>query len=395
MRTFLFSIGIITLIGAEVLRVYFIMPFPGSQQKETIDLAYFLHNNINYFRILGFLLIAYPFITFFQSGSTKAKSIVSLLLVLYLVIFYFFNFRFLADKMFYQPTLTLFAKGPANKIQSKDLVLGVSIDGVSKAYPIEIIGYHHQVRDTVGNTPVMITYCTVCRTGRVFSPLIAGKDEHFRLVGMDHFNAMFEDATTRSWWRQVSGEAIAGPLKGKVLTEIPSEQMRLHAWISQHPETEIMQPDTTFNEAYAGLKNYDEGKSKGDLTRADSLSWKDKSWIVGIQLGMDAQAYDWNELLVKKVLHDKVSGIPLLITMENDSASFHVFKRDTLAFEFNPSSSTLQDIQTRSTWNLKGQCIEGTLAGKQLPMVQSYQEFWHSWRTFRPQTTTYKSDTKL
>jgi hypothetical protein len=297
--------------------------------------------------------------------------------------------------MFYQPTLTLFAKGPANKIQSKDLVLGVSIDGVSKAYPIEIIGYHHQVRDTVGNTPVMITYCTVCRTGRVFSPLIAGKDEHFRLVGMDHFNAMFEDATTRSWWRQVSGEAIAGPLKGKVLTEIPAEQMRLHAWISQHPETEIMQPDTTFNEAYAGLKNYDEGKSKGDLTRADSLSWKDKSWIVGIQLGMDAQAYDWNELLVKKVLHDKVSGIPLLITMENDSASFHVFKRDTLAFEFNPSSSTLQDIQTRSTWNLKGQCIEGTLAGKQLPMVQSYQEFWHSWRTFRPQTTTYKSDTKL
>jgi hypothetical protein len=395
MRTFLFSIGIITLIGAEVLRVYFIMPFPGSQQKETIDLAYFLHNNINYFRILGFLLIAYPFITFFQSGSTKAKSIVSLLLVLYLVVFYFFNFRFLADKMFYQPTLTLFAKGPANKIQSKDLVLGVSIDGVSKAYPIEIIGYHHQVRDTVGNTPVMITYCTVCRTGRVFSPLIAGKDEHFRLVGMDHFNAMFEDATTRSWWRQVSGEAIAGPLKGKVLTEIPAEQMRLDAWISQHPETEIMQPDTTFNEAYAGLKNYDEGKSKGDLTRADSLSWKDKSWIVGIQLGMDAQAYDWNELLVKKVLHDKVSGIPLLITMENDSASFHVFKRDTLAFEFNPSSSTLQDIQTRSTWNLKGQCIEGTLAGKQLPMVQSYQEFWHSWRTFRPQTTTYKSDTKL
>ncbi len=395
MRTFLFSIGIITLIGAEVLRVYFIMPFPGSQQKETIDLAYFLHNNINYFRILGFLLIAYPFIVFFQSGSTKAKSIVSLLLVLYLVIFYFFNFRFLADKMFYQPTLTLFAKGPANKIQSKDLVLGVSIDGVSKAYPIEIIGYHHQVRDTVGNTPVMITYCTVCRTGRVFSPLIAGKDEHFRLVGMDHFNAMFEDATTRSWWRQVSGEAIAGPLKGKVLTEIPAEQMRLHAWISQHPETEIMQPDTTFNEAYAGLKNYDEGKSKGDLTRADSLSWKDKSWIIGIQLGMDAQAYDWNELLAKKVLHDKVSGIPLLITMENDGASFHVFKRDTLAFEFNPSSSTLQDIQTRSTWNLKGQCIDGTLAGKQLPMVQSYQEFWHSWRTFRPQTTTYKSDTKL
>ena len=88
------------------------------------------------------------------------------------------------------------------------------INGEAKAYPIQLIGYHHQVMDTVGNEPVIITYCTVCRTGRVYSSSLNGRHESFRLVGMDHFNAVFEDETTKTWWQQATGEAIAGPLKG-------------------------------------------------------------------------------------------------------------------------------------------------------------------------------------
>ncbi len=46
---------------------------------------------------------------------------------------------------------------------------------------------------------------------------------------MDHFNAMFEDKTTKSWWRQATGEAISGTKKGVRLPEIPSQQMSLKA----------------------------------------------------------------------------------------------------------------------------------------------------------------------
>ena len=68
-------------------------------------------------------------------------------------------------------------------------------------------------------------------------PFVNGKKESFRLVGMDHFNAMFEDKTTKSWWYQATGEAIAGPLKNKTLTEIPSQQMTLSAWLRQYPNS--------------------------------------------------------------------------------------------------------------------------------------------------------------
>jgi hypothetical protein len=119
-----------------------------------------------------------------------------------------------------------------NKVDRKKLVIGVVSNNEAKAYPIQIIGYHHQVRDTIGNTPIMVTYCTVCRTGRVFSPVVNGKPETFRLVGMDHFNAMFEDATTESWWQQATGVAVTGKLKGKALQEIPSTQSTLESWLT-------------------------------------------------------------------------------------------------------------------------------------------------------------------
>lgn len=65
--------------------------------------------------------------------------------------------------------------------------------GEARAYPVQYIGYHHQVQDTVGGQAILVTFCTVCRTGRVLDPRVDWDVEHFRLVGMDHFNAMLED----------------------------------------------------------------------------------------------------------------------------------------------------------------------------------------------------------
>ena len=194
--------------------------------------------------------------------------------------------------MFYQVKQKAFIAATNDTTNRKKLVIGVVFDGVAKAYPIQIIGYHHQVMDTVGDTPVMITYCTVCRTGRAFSPIVNGKQESFRLVGMDHFNAMFEDATTKSWWQQATGKAIAGPLKGSALQEFPSRQLTLEAWLREYPNSTILQPDTSFKKDYDDLADYDKGTVKSGLERRDSASWKKKSWVVGVINHEWSKAYD-------------------------------------------------------------------------------------------------------
>lgn len=386
-------LGLIILIAIEVLRVYFIMPFPGSQHSNSIAFAYWIGSNIIWLRLLIAGLIIYPLFDLFRKSSTLKKVILAVMVLLYGFVFYMFNFRFLAETMFYQPKTVSFFSKSANKVSEEKLVLGVEINGEAKAYPLQQIGYHHQVRDTVGGKPVMVTYCTVCRTGRVFSPFVNGKNETFRLVGMDHFNAMFEDQSTKSWWRQVSGEAAAGPLKGQKLEEIPSRQMRLSAWLQLYPSSVILQPDPSFTEDYDELAKYDNGNVKSSLEKRDSLSWRNKSWVVGIKSGKFSKAYDWNDFVTQKLIQDSLAGLAFVIVLQSDSASFHAYNRRLNGINFNfrkeqkGKEILLVDENTGSFWNVYGSCISGQLKGAQLGLVNAYQEFWHSWKTFNPGTS--------
>ena len=411
MRIFLLITGIFLLFATEILRVYFIMPFPGSQHANTIDLAYFIDSHRIGLRLLGAVLVAWSLYSIQNPARLHAtpqaagwglrrkrspwpKIALAFVALLYAIIFYFFNFRFEADKMFKQPGTKTFATAAANIISPDRLVIGVVIDHQARAYPIQLIGYHHQVRDTIGNTPVMITYCTVCRTGRVYSPFVNGRPEDFRLVGMDHFNAMFEDATTKSWWQQATGTAIAGPLKNARLTEIPSTQSTLAEWLQEYPNSKILQPDTTYARRYAALADYDNGTIEGSLEKRDSASWKAKSWVIGVRIDSTTKAYDWNDLLSHLLIEDSIAAVPIAIALDTNRTSFRAWSRNvagqTLQLERIPGQPLLKDSNTGSLWNLNGLCISGPLKDQHLQPVQSYQEFWHSWSNFHPLTTQYK-----
>jgi hypothetical protein len=387
-------IGILLLIATEILRVYYIMPFPGSQQSNTIDWAFNIEKYKWLLRIVGLALVAKPVYQVFTGRKLFPRILLSLVILIYGTLFFFFNFRFEADKMFYQPTIKNFATISGNTVDSNKLVIGIDIHGESRAYPIQIIGYHHQVKDTVGNMPVMITYCTVCRTGRVYSPVVEGKLETFRLVGMDHFNAMFEDETTKSWWQQATGTAIAGPLKGSRLEEIPSHQATLASWMRLHPNSTILQPDSNYKEDYHDLADFDKGTIKGHLEKRDSASWKKKSWVVGVKTNGYEKVYDWNDLLKNDFIEDTIGRQPVLLVLENDTSSFHAYSRllqgQTLSFSLDKTLSQLTDTNTHSIWNLNGYCISGPYKDSQLETLAAYQEFWHSWKQFHPNTTQYK-----
>ena len=391
-RTLLLIFALLFLFATEILRVYFIMPFPGSQRSNTIRVAYFINNYIWWLRLIGLILLLPLLWRVLRYGQRWKKILLSFFVLLYATVFYLFNFKFLADKMFYQPKNKTLATIADNKMDSTKLIIGVTINGQSKAYPIEIIGYHHQVQDTIGGEPVMVTYCTVCRAGRVFSPFVNGKFQHFRLVGMDHFNAMFEDEDTKSWWRQATGVAVIGPLKGQALKEIASEQMQLGTWIQKYPNTTILQPDTLFAKQYKDLKGFDDGTIKSGLEKRDSASWQFKSWVIGVQKDSHAKAYDWNELVKQRVINDTFQNTAIVLVLENDNSSFHVWNRQVnnkqLQFSWDATTQTLKD-STNSVWTMNGECIEGALKGSKLAVVQSYQEFWHSWQSFHPATSQH------
>lgn len=391
MKTTLAILGLLLLILFECARVYLIMPMPGSQNFDSIEIAYFLGSNKWIIRLIGYLMVSVPLVLILRNGVKKEKLIIGGLTAMYLIVFYVFTFQMEADKMFYQPTKVVTTSLSKNKISDNKLVIGVVIDSVASAYPIQLIGYHHQVVDTMNGHPIMVTYCTVCRTGRIYSLIVNGKQETFRLVGMDHFNAMFEDATTKSWWRQSTGECIAGPLKGYKLKEFKSEQLILSAWTRIHPNTQILQPDPLFKEEFEQMDTYDKGISRGNLTKRDTASWKNKSWVLGIQDGANAKTYDWNQLSKQRIIQDSLPNNPIVILLENDTASFHAYSRivNNSILIFHKKQDSIWDVNTGSKWNYEGVCVDGKLKGNMLKSVRCYQEFLHSWEFFHPQSIRY------
>jgi hypothetical protein len=213
---------------------------------------------------------------------------------------------------------------------------------------------------------------------------VKGKLEKFRLVGMDHFNAMFEDETTGSWWRQENGKAVTGKLKGEQLPEMISQQMSLSKWLELYPDSKIMQADPNFRDEYDYFGKFEKGTSKSSLTGTSEVEWGDKSWVVGVEINGVSKAYSWNDLKDQLVINDKVGGKSIIVALSKDNNSFVVLENPT-----GQKANLLKDeiVIGEEHFNFSG---EGTNTKSKLTSVQAYQEFWHSWLTFHPRTLKYE-----
>ena len=377
----LLIVGVLGLVLLEIANVYFIMPMPGSQRMRSVDAAYTIYRWRWTLRLLfGAIALAGGIATWRTGG--RRRWLVPASLALVGAVAYVVNFRMAADQMFRQPHVLDMRPAAQNTVAGDRLVVGVALNGEARAYPLNFLGYHHQVRDSVGGQPVLVSYCTVCRTGRVFSPTTKGGTEDFRLVGMDHYNAMLEDGRTGSWWRQANGEAITGTRKGEMLVEIPRLQVTLKEWLAVHPNSLVMQGDPAFTTEYAKDYAFEKGTSRKTLTGTDTLSWRDKSWVVGLTLNRRSKAYDWNRLKRERVVNDIVGTTPIVLVLAADSASFYVYQRPDATTQFTLRGDSL--VAGGRSYALSGRGVRDSLV-----VVNASQEFWHSWREFQPSTERY------
>jgi len=395
-RGWVFWTGIVLLVLPGLAHAYLLMPFPGSQDLNAITLSYYLEQIIAPLRVIGSVFVLWYLVIYFFKRNTRHKMLKGSILLLCMVSFYFTDDMYSAQQMFHEPDHKQFANLMNNKVPGSYVVLGVVENGIAKAYPLIYLGYHHKVQDDVGGMPVLVTYCTMCRAGRVYNPVINGKRQTFRLVGARHFNAIIEDEDTRSWWYQATGYAAVGPLKGTQLKENNYKQSTLDTWLKKHPASLILQPDGNYLDDYRDLSNYDRlqavdkdtsSKKKDNLVR--------KSWILGVIVNKQEKAYDWRQLSKIRVLNDSFCNTPLLMVIEGDSLTYHALNRTmggrTLNFQIN-TAGQLTDQETASVWNLDGECIAGAQKGRQLPKLQAYQEYWHSWKHFHPATQFWNGD---
>ena len=64
---------------------------------------------------------------------------------------------------------------------------------------------------------------------------VDGRQLHFHLAGINNQNFIMRDEETGTWWQQVSGEAILGPLKGHKLREVFHDEVTFALWKQEQP----------------------------------------------------------------------------------------------------------------------------------------------------------------
>ncbi|HOA37252.1 MAG TPA: DUF3179 domain-containing (seleno)protein, partial [Flavihumibacter sp.] len=111
--------------------------------------------------------------------------------------------------------------------------------------------------------------------------------------------------------------------------------------------------------------------------------------VLGMVVDNRAKAYDWNQLVQHRLLQDSFANLPFVITLEDDTASFHALRRIVANYSLSfkaTAPNSMTDSRTGSVWTLDGKCIVGALKDSSLQPIPVSQEFWHSWQTFHPAT---------
>lgn len=143
-------------------------------------------------------------------------------------------------------------------VVSDDAVIGVSINGDARAYPIRYLNWHEIINDTVGGVPVAVTFSPISRSAVVFDRRVKGEVMTFGYSGLIYNNnlIMYDEHERElehvapSLWSQLKFEAIAGPLAGTQLTILPSRLIRWADWKAAHPQTRVLRGDPAMKRKY-------------------------------------------------------------------------------------------------------------------------------------------------
>lgn len=225
---------------------------------------------------------------------------------------------------------------------------------------------------------------------------VDGQRLTFRLTGINNQNFIMRDEQTGSWWQQVSGEAIQGPLKGKKLEAVPWDEVSFALWKSEHPGSVVLLPDPAFEAHYAKPGWEKQIEQHPVVTPASPDDpFAPRELIIGVESGGRAKAYPLRLLAEQSPVNDRVGTTPVALVVAEDGLSVRSFERVIddqvleLFVKLDAETLTLIDAQTGSEWDFTGQAIRGPLAGRQLKRIQTLKDYWFDWKNYHPQTQAY------
>jgi hypothetical protein len=243
-------------------------------------------------------------------------------------------------------------------LSPEDRLVGITVNGESRAYPIRLLTWHEIVNDNLGSIPVAVIYCPLCDSVSVVDRRMNGETLDFGVSGLLYnSNVLLYDRTHHALWSQVGFEAVSGPHAGNSLRHLLFEVMAFEQWIAKYPASTVATFETNHRRDYE--RNPYEEYLAGDVLKfpakgADDRRLRQKEPVVGVQIGNVERAYPLSRI------------------------------------------AEMPNGQVEEDWGEGRVVIEALDGGRRLRIVEVpenalvVQTFWFAWNAFHPETTIFE-----
>ena len=273
-------------------------------------------------------------------------------------------------------------------LQDSDLVMGLEVNGETRAYPLRILNRHEIVNDRVGGEPVAVTYCPLCRSGLTYSRRVGNRTLEFGVSGrLLNANLVMYDRQTDTFWSQVQGNALVGPLVPEALNLVPSSITEWGRWSEANPDTRVLSrssgqggPGAYTTDPYEG---YEDSKKVGFGVDEVDDRLPSKELVYGVAVGGESKAYTEDAVERENLIEDEVGGVPVAVVENQASGTVTVLLRELNGTEIDLSLRNNTLVSSRGSWTPEGDPVS---ANQSLRTLNSHGFYWFAWSKFHPET---------
>jgi hypothetical protein len=284
-----------------------------------------------------------------------------------------------------------------------DLVTGVLVGGVARAYPDRVLAWHTIVADEVNGVPLLVVRCLACGGVAVYEAEASdGVAYEFGTTGLTyHGRPLLFDRATLSLWDPLSGRAIAGPLanQGVVLAPRPMVHTAWDEWSDRYPNTSTLTLET------GHVRDYTENAALSlQLTALQTTvpprpaapegapPLPPDAPILGVVIGGEARAYPLADLVRGRILHDRLGGREIVLFSLGDGAGVSVFDAEGVTFDVldGDDRSALEVTDSDGVrWFMDDEVLVNARNSRERSVLPARLAAWDAWLDAMPGTSVW------
>jgi hypothetical protein len=227
---------------------------------------------------------------------------------------------------------------------------------------------------------------------------VDGRRLTFHLAGINNQNFVMRDEETGSYWQQISGRAISGPLKGRQLALVLSDELTFATWKAEEPQGAVLKGVAKYVSEYEAKDWEVRMGREAAVIQFPEHGMQSRDLILGIHDSAASRAFLYDRVIKEKLVASYVGAEPVLIVVGPDGQSVRAFRGripgvdgvpDFYRMTANKPGVLLMDAATGSEWNFQGCATSGKAQGACLERVPMLKDYWFDWRNYNPQTTIW------